>query len=74
MLLIVKVFPLIEEVLEDIEYDLDESEQMNISDPSKLECTAMILLENGAHIADPEYMQINFVCYKDVLIVCKNYY
>ena len=60
-------FPLIEEVLEDIEYDLDESEQMNISDPSKLECTAMILLENGAHIADPEIYADKFCDeYKDV--------
>jgi len=60
-------FPLIEEVLEDIEYDLDESEQMNISDPSTLECTAMILLENGAHIADPEIYADKFCDeYKDV--------
>ena len=60
-------FPLIEEVLEDIEYDLDESEQMNISDPTTLECTAMILLENGAHISDPEIYADKFCDeYKDV--------
>ena len=61
-------FPLIEEVLEDIEYDLDESEGgQNMSDPQLLECTAIVLLENGAHLADPEIYADKFCDeYKDV--------
>lgn len=61
-------FPLIEEVLEDIEYELDESEGgQTMSDPQLLECTAIVLLENGAHLADPEIYADKFCDeYKDV--------
>ena len=60
-------FPLVEEVLEDIEYDTDESEIAPSADPKLLECAAIVLLENGAHLADPEIYADKFCDeYKDV--------